>query len=155
MGELEPTPPAWQRPPFEPGNQLAVTHGAYSPAKVDPIAEANVERVLQDPDLNYLHQARFRHSLWAWARAEAQVELLVDHIGTNIGNLSNKKVTAAYALLERAETRSDRLRTKLGLDPTGYARLMKDLAIARSELPDPVRLLTEMAAKERNDRNPD
>jgi len=143
--------PEWSRPPFEPGNDLAVTHGAYSPARVDPIAETNVARVLADPDLNYLSAPRFRHSLWAWARAEAQIELLVEYIADCASNLSNKRTKAAYDLLERAETRSDKLRTKLGLDPTGYARLMKDLAIARSELPDPVRLLTEMAEKERND----
>lgn len=29
----------WQRPPFEPGNDLAKTHGAYSPAAIEKTAE--------------------------------------------------------------------------------------------------------------------
>jgi hypothetical protein len=39
-----------QRPPFEPGNQLATTyHGAYSPRRVDPLAAELVAVVLDDP----------------------------------------------------------------------------------------------------------
>lgn len=125
MTETANTPAAvqlWQRPPFKPGNTVAERHGAYSPRRVDPLAEQFVERALADPDLKYLAAPRFRPALWSWARAEVGVQLLAEHLATitddSIGDLDEKRVAAAHALLDRYETRADKARARLGLYPT-------------------------------------
>ena len=127
-----------QRPPFAKGNELAATyHGAYSPRKVDPLAAELVAVVLNDPQASHAHAAHHRPALWAWARAEAQVQLLTDYIavkaeaaGDGIGDLDDDRVKAAYLLLHRAEARALSGRARLGLDPLSQARLGRDRAAA-------------------------
>jgi hypothetical protein len=125
-----------QRPPFPPGHELSVTHGAYSPRKVDPLATDLVERLLDDADVTYLKSPAFRPAVWAWARAEAQVQLLTEYLEERgkggVGDLANERVRAAYLLLHRAEARADRSRARLGLDPLSRSRLGKDIAQGRA-----------------------
>lgn len=128
----------WQRPPFEPGNTLAERHGAYSPRRVEPIAGRLVDGALTDPDLQYLAAASYRAALWAWARAEAAVQLLDDHIATitadGIGDLEDKRVAAAHALLDKHESRAEKARARLGLDPLSRAKLGKSIASTQVDL---------------------
>lgn len=136
-----------QRPPFapgneagrkfEPGNALQERHGAYSPRRVDPLAAELVDLVLADPDTAYLREARWRPALWAWARAEAQVQLLTEYLeqkatsaDSGVGDLGDERVRAAHLLLHRAEARADRSRARLGLDPLSAARLGRDRTAA-------------------------
>lgn len=130
-GGREPAFPG-QRPPFAPGNELAITHGAWSPRKVDPLAQDLVERVLTDSSLGYLKAPAFRPALFAWGRAEAQVQLLTEYLEERgkggVGDLEDERVRTAYLLLHRAEARADRSRARLGLDPLSRARLGKDVA---------------------------
>lgn len=143
-----------QRPPFQPGNQLATaTHGAYSPRKVDPLAGDLVAGVLDDPGLVYLHAARWRPALWAWARAEAQTQLVSEwlagegeHAGNGVGDLGDERVRSAYVVLHRAETRATTGRTRLGLDPLSAARLGRDKTAAAL---DAAQLMERLAAEER------
>lgn len=123
-------------PDAERGNELAVQHGAYSPRKVDPLAEHLVDLVLADPDVPYLRASAYRPALWAWARAEAQCQLLTEYLAKaaeatedGIGELGDGRVHSAYLLLHRAETRATTGRTRLGLDPLSRAKLGKDVAI--------------------------
>jgi hypothetical protein len=67
-------------PPFEPGNEVALRHGAYSPRRVDPLAKEIVDHLLTDPELAYLHAPRHRWTVLALGRAEAQVQLLVEYL---------------------------------------------------------------------------
>ena len=121
-----------QRPPFPPGNTLTVTHGAHSPRKVDPLAQDLVDRTLADPALSYLHAESYRPALWAWARAEAQAQLLDQYLADRaVDTVASKRSTAAYRELHRAETRAANLRTQLGLTPLSRARLGKDVAQGR------------------------
>lgn len=127
-----------QRPPFEPGNQVgvqfepgnevSVRHGAYSPRVIDPLAETFVDLLLGDPTVGYAHAPSFRPAVWAWARAEAQVQVLTEHLGETVGDLNDEAVRSAYLLLHRAESRAQTGRARLGLDPLSRARLGKDVA---------------------------
>ena len=124
-----------QRPPFQPGHELSVTHGAYSPRIVDPIAKDLVDMMLEDSTLDYLKKPAFRPALWAWARAEAQAQLMTEYLskaaeatGDGVGDLNAEHVRSGYLLLHRAEARADRSRARLGLDPLSRARLGKDVA---------------------------
>lgn len=146
------------RPPFEPGNEVSLRHGVYSPRTVAPLATEMVERVLSDDDVAFLRAAAYRPSLWAWARAEATVQLLVEHI-EQIGGLgealsergaeeseethagghsrrvsSSVRTASALAALDRAERHAATCRSRLGLDPLSRARLGKDVASARVDM---------------------
>lgn len=135
-GEVEPW--RWRKwPPFEPGHELSMQHGAYSPRKVDPLAKELVDLVFADPATGYLQAGHWRPALWAWARAEAQVQLLSEYLARKgegvedgVGDLGDERVRAAYLLLHRAEARATSQRTRLGLDPLSAARLGRDKTAA-------------------------
>lgn len=142
MNAEQPPPDDWspafpgQRPPFTPGHELSTRHGAYAPRKVDPLARELVDRLLDDPEVTYLKSPAFRPAVWAWARAEAQVQLLTEYLEERgkggVGDLANERVLSAYLLLHRAESRADRSRARLGLDPLSRSRLGKDIAQGRA-----------------------
>lgn len=149
----------WQRPPFEAGHELSLQHGAYSPRKVEPLAGEIVEGLLADPQCGHLRAPRFRHELWALARAEAQVQLLTEYLSNladqlheedpgrgGVGDLDADRVRSAYLLLHRAESRAHRARQSLGLSPLAAARLGRD--VAAGEL-DMARLMAEMDKRDR------
>lgn len=138
-----------QRRPFQPGHELSTRHGAYSPRRVDPIATEMVELVDNDPAVSWLTAAD-RPALWAWARAEAQTQLLTEYLeqagqasGDGVGDLEDERVRAAYLLLHRAEARALSGRARLGLDPLSRARLGRDVAAARIDM---ARLLSGLDA---------
>lgn len=144
-----------QRPPFEPGNELAVTHGAYSPRKVDPLARELVDAMVADPSLSYLKAAAYRPALWAWARAEAQVQLLTEYLeargqasSDGVGDLRAEDVRSAYLLLHRAEARALSGRKALGLDPLSRAKLGKDVALGEAARVDVARVMAELHRRE-------
>jgi hypothetical protein len=136
-----------QRPPFQPGHELSTRHGAYSPRKVAPLAAELVDLMLSDPDVAYLRAGSFRPALWAWARAESQVQLLTEYLAARgnggVGDLADERMRAAYMLLHRAEARADRSRARLGLDPLSRARLGRDIASGKGA-EDAALLLTEL-----------
>jgi len=127
-----------QRPPFAPGNDAAVRHGIWAPKKVDPAAEIYVRVRLDDPSTAYLREPRYRAALWACARAEARVELLIDWVeklidekGMAAAAESGQGRTSPLALLERWEATAAKRRAELGLTPLSAARLGKDVAQGR------------------------
>ena len=124
-----------QRPPFAPGNELAAVHGAYSPRKVEPLAIEIRSAVLADPSAAYLLAPRWAAAVWAWARAEAQVQLLTEFLTARgveshdgLGDLEEERVMSAYRLLHQAEARALSGRRALGLDPLSAARFGRDRA---------------------------
>lgn len=130
-----------QHAPFTAGNEVSVTHGARSLRRVEPLARELVDAVLADPATAYLRPAQWLPALEAWARAEAQVALLEAYIakaaertGDGVGNLSKRRVTAAYDYLHRAETRAASGRARLGLDPLSRAKLNSDVTSATVDL---------------------
>lgn len=136
-----------QRAPFTPGHELSTQHRAYSPRTVDPLAEEIRAAVLEDPATDYLRAGRYAPALWAWARAEAQVQLLTEYLaargeetGDGVGDLEQDRVKTAQLLLHRAEARALSGRRALGLDPLAAARLGRDRAAASV---DTARLMAE------------
>lgn len=145
-------PAAWspdfpkQRPPFESGNALAVTHGAYSQRVVGPIAAALVEAVQGDPDVRYLTAPSYGPALAAWAAAEARVVALeqwIDGIGIEAATESARGKTPPLELLRQWEASALTHRSRLGLDPLSRARLGRDVATGRAQA-DAALLLTRM-----------
>ena len=128
---------------LQPGHELSTRHGAYSPRKVDPIARELVDTILQSNDqtVAYLHAPVFGPALWAWGRAEARVQLLVEYLGDKVGDLEDESVKAAHLLLHRAESTAHTLRQALGMTPLARARLGRDVAASQV---DAAQLLTRM-----------
>jgi hypothetical protein len=137
-----------QRPPFKPGHELSIQHGAWSPRKVDPLAQEVVAMVLADPANGHAAQPRHRFALWAFARAEAQCQLLTEYLmkagedaDNGLGDLDSDRVRTAYLLLHRAEARATTQRTRLGLDPLSAARLGRDRAATGADM---ARVMSEL-----------
>lgn len=121
-------------PPFEKNNTAALKHGAKSDRVIRPIAEALVVELLeqahapQSPTA-YLAEVSYKPAVWAWARCEARVALLVRWLEEQGGDLTEEgEVRPAAELLRKYEAQGERLRARLGLDPLARARLGKDLA---------------------------
>lgn len=149
--------PSWSRPPFEPGNELAVSHGAYSSKKLAPLA-AEIEaqaRSMPDWPPHLVGSTRYDPEVQAWAWAEATCVRLRDYLAeqdplewlsetidtdeqeTQVSQSSKRRVshtrrtTAALEMLRRWETTAGNRREKLGLTPVTAARLARDLMAAR------------------------
>lgn len=123
-----------QRPPFAPGNDLAVTHGASSPARVDPLAQQYLDEILNDPSTQYLTAPRFQAALWHWAQAQARVQLLTDYVDSmtmTAAASSDRGQTSPLELLRKWMATAQTWAARLGLDPLSAARLGKDVAQGR------------------------
>lgn len=122
----------YSRPPFPKGNTLALRHGAWSPARIDPIARELVDQVA--PTVTWW-QACDWPAIWAWARTEARCELLSTWLGEKGGDLDDDgSVRAAADLLTRLDAQASRQRAALGLDPLSRARLGRDVAGAQLDV---------------------
>ncbi|MEQ4715832.1 hypothetical protein [Nonomuraea sp. B19D2] len=121
-----------QRPPFQPGHELSMRHGAYSPRRVDPLAVELVEGVLADDAVSFLRQPAYRSALWAWGRAEARVQLLAEHLSDHEagGCRSCPDCVRWDEQLRKWESAAASQRARLGLDPLSRARLGRDVAAA-------------------------
>lgn len=144
-----------QRPPFTPGHTLSVQHGAWSPRRVDPLAADMVAVVEGDPEVTWLRTVD-RPALWAWARAEARVQLVEEYLMAaaaeafnDVGDLDADRVKSAYLLLHRFETRAATLRSQLGMTPLSRARLGRDTAAGHL---DAARLMAELHKQEQDEK---
>lgn len=120
-----------QRPPFAEGNEMAVKHGATSPRKVDPVAQALAVELLADGSVEYLRAPRYASAVQAWALAEAKCALIsawVDGMPIERAAESKQGQTSPLELLRKWEATAQTHRSRLGLDPVSAARLGKDLA---------------------------
>ena len=68
------------RPPFEPGNDMAVTHGAYSPARVAPEAERVLDELIPEGAPDYLRNPMFGPAVRLAATRVAQAERVARHV---------------------------------------------------------------------------
>lgn len=117
--------PAWQRPPFEPGNTMAVTHGAESPRRVEPLAAEMIAEATEAAP--FLSEPSFGPALKAWARAEARCALLAAYLDEN-GLLDSKgNPRPATRLMTQMETLALKQRTRLGLDAASRAGIEASL----------------------------
>lgn len=128
---------SWQRPPFEPGNMMALKSGWRSPRLVTPIAEELIAAVLEDPHTGYLREPRFRMGVIAWAQVEARLALYeryVDELTMEQRLDSGQGRTSPEEQLRKLDANALTHRGRLGLDPLSAARLGKDIASTRVDL---------------------
>ncbi len=117
---------------FTDGNAAAVRHGAYSERAVDPLARL-AHATLKEA-APWITAPAFSHSLAALSRVTAQVTL-VDRYVTDVGPLdADGKPRAAVELQVRLERLAADLRSRLGLDPSSYAKIQADLAGAARDV---------------------
>lgn len=151
--EERPKARGYSWPPFEKGHELSMRHGAYSPRRVEPLAGEMVERVIgqasvEGSPVGYLLDVTYRPALWAWARAEARVQLLEEWLQDrgSVGVDAEGEELGAARALHRAETLAAKARQSLGLDPLARARLGKDVAATGRDRAELERLLRELEA---------
>ena len=119
-------------PPFQPGNELQLRHGAYSPRRTDPLAVEIAEHITAGADWLRPCDALSVHAL---ARTEARLQLVSEWLEDHGGDIDGEgEVRGAAILLDRLEARAESLRSKLGLDPLSRARLGRDIAVANVDL---------------------
>ena len=119
-------------PPFEPGHQVSLKHGAWSPRVVDPLAEELVATVAATVDW---WRPCDRPAIWAWARAEVRCQLLVEWLAGKGGDVNDDgTMRPAAEALTRLEATAGTLRARLGLDPLSRARLGRDVAGTQVDL---------------------
>jgi hypothetical protein len=136
-----------ERPPFEPGNQVAKRHGAYSERAIAERAEDVHAELLEHAP--YLSESRFMPAVARYLAAASREALLHEHI---------ERVTAAKgagavpARVWEQATAAARLAAKLGsdlgLDPIGHARIRAlSAASGASEASQSLAELTEQGRR--------
>lgn len=144
---------AGQRPPFQPGNEMAVKpgnlmalkHGANTPSIVDPLAARIIEVTTQDADMGYLKQPMFAYSLQRFAEAEARRQLLakwVDSMSLEDAAKSDRGQTSPLELLRKWSVTAENSASKLGLDPVSAAKLQSYITATFRNKADLARLLS-------------
>lgn len=109
-----------------PGRLATLSHGAHSPAVVDPVAAELVEGIVAErPDLA---EAQYAAAVAAWASAEARCLLLRAHYAKHGVFDADGEERPGLAFWDRCERQADRLRRQLGLDP------MSDAILARARV---------------------
>lgn len=135
-----------QRPPFEPGNQVAVRHGAFSKLRLEPRAAELVDEIR---DLVPARSDADDPTIGLLALTFAQVEAATLYVAEH-GIVDERG--EARSILRHLGTMintAGRLCDRLGLTPTSRAQLGLDLTRARGEALDAY-LAEKRAAEERD-----
>ena len=124
--------------PFEPGNGVAVTHGAHSPARVAAEAERVLEEMIPAGAPDYLRQPMFGPAVRLAATRVAQAEMVaryVDSIGVEAAMEPPKPGTSAPVEMSRKmDVAALGALATVGLTPVSAARLTKDVAGAQVDI---------------------
>jgi hypothetical protein len=116
------TKPKPKYEPFEPGNTLALTHGASSPAKIAERAELVHAQLLEYAP--YLDEPRFMPACQRYLDAAARESLLNGHIQAVAAEKGTGAVaTRVWEQATAAARLAAKLGSDLGLDPIGHARI--------------------------------
>jgi hypothetical protein len=86
-----------------------------------------------NPDLAYMRETHYQAALWAWAWAwaEGQAFLMneyVDEIGIEEASKVLRGRASKLETARKLSVTAMNRRSRLGLDPTSYARLSNDVA---------------------------
>jgi hypothetical protein len=119
-----------RRPPFEPGNELQLKHGANSERHLAPIA-AELEREIVDL-APWCARPAFKAAVTAWAWAEATCELYRAHFKERGLWDAADEPLPGLVRWDRAEARASALRKRLALDPAALGSLLSKLTSVES-----------------------
>lgn len=118
-------------PPFEPGNTVALKHGATSSRKVRPIAQEIHKLLLTEAP--WCDQAAFAGAVRSLCWTEAQLILITEWLDAN-GIMRDPGVDElepqpreATRLLRDLEARALKLRNALGLTPIAMSKMLLTL----------------------------
>jgi len=117
-------------PPFEPGNLAAVRHGARSARLVSAEAEKVAAELAEVcPWISEVDAV----AVDTFCRAAARYRMLDDYVAAKAEAEGVEAVPRTlWQEVSRAESNAMKAAEALGLDPTGRARLLRDLGWARS-----------------------
>ncbi len=119
-------------PAFGVNNQASVTHGARSERLVGAGAERF--RAALFAEAPWLEAEHFRAAATAWAKAEERARRYLEHAaGAGLLDSSGAESGSSRAA-GRWMDRARRLREDLGITPSSYARIRRDLAIGGRDL---------------------
>jgi hypothetical protein len=125
-GSWKADPSLSTRPPFEPGNEMALVHGARSERHLTPLAE-RFEADLRE-SAPWTARPAFAAARRAWAYAQAAAELHRRHFD-KVGMYDGRgKPRPGLQNWDRAEVTAKNLRRRLGLDPAELTSLVVKLA---------------------------
>jgi hypothetical protein len=128
----------------QPGNDLALKHGAHSEAQIAPVAAVSVAEAIDN--VPWLDRDEYSAALNAWARAEARCDLIQDYL-SRVGLLDDKgKPRPAAELALRLERQAAEARARLGLDPASRAAIERSLSASAR---DRIDVAGELAAARR------
>jgi len=125
------TPRGWSWPPFEAGNQAALTHGARSPRILTPIADQFAAGLAELAP--WTSAASFQGTVASWSWAEAQAVVLRAWLDEHGLVDDDGQPRPAAGMLERVETRLAGLRGQLGLTPLALGKLLATLSQVDSD----------------------
>jgi hypothetical protein len=155
-------PAKGQAPEFEPGNTVAQVHGGGSrgaywldkrPTQAIAALAADIaERFLDGYCPPQLLMPQFKPAIESWARREARVVLLSDWLDTlPVEEWAVPQKTGAmkspYEIYLTAEHSAAKARKDLGLDPSSYASILKDLGIAGRQQEDALERMATQGAE--------
>jgi hypothetical protein len=134
LSQSTPAPPrGYSWPPFEEGNSAALTHGAFSPRKVNPLAE-QIAGVLLTQGPSFLRSPEYGLAVWGLARTEARIQTVSEWLDEH-GELDDEGLPRpAGSLLLKLERLAAEHRSRLGLDPSSRVRIERDLASVGRDL---------------------
>ena len=125
--------------PAEPGNELALKSGAWSPVHVDPLAQQIIEEIAGDPSTSYLAGAAYHPLLRSSAFAQSRLVLFVLWLAGMSAEQAatppegtNRNARAPIDLYRSLLVAASNLADKLGLSPLSRARLGRDVAVGQS-----------------------
>jgi hypothetical protein len=115
-------------PPFEPGNEAAVTHGAYSDKLVVPRARELAPTIFEsNPHLDPLRDGP---AVWRYAMTLARADRINGHLADQddmvFADVNEGTVHRVYQLLLELEARADKAEERLAIAPLTRAKLGLD-----------------------------
>ena len=117
----------YSRPPFEPNNEAAVTHGVLRAGRAEQI-RARVEELAADVAESHPWTLGFEAERLAFARAcidEADLRAYIDTVGPLDEHGEER---SAVRTLERFASRAARCRAALGLSPDSHAKILRNVS---------------------------
>lgn len=118
--------------PFQPGHFKSKKHGAYSDRVITPLA-AEIANVVCEARAD-LQAPEMQPAVLAYARSEAQLELLTAYVDEHGAVTDAGELTSAEKHRLRLDTQTANHRSRLGLDPLSKAKLGKDIAATQVDL---------------------